>query len=262
MWWLVAAGVSHFSMVGFPIDMTSAQTAGAGFQSYAQKCDPVPLEKNSLLCVVKDKSGAELWVGLVNKGEGAVELSTANPALRGKGKTKIVVTADASPPEWKPYEVRIQAQFASGEAPIILELADPREAHRFVPDAKLDIDVTAFADEIALHESEDTYYGSQKDEKVKFASNHFIPSGMFSTGSDQNSQPQYPTAHALLAGKILEAELRTNAAGGGQFWWMLIHTFDGATFNVVADPTQVKTSPKAGGFVSGSFWLSARLVSQ
>ncbi len=260
MWWLVAAGVSHFSMVGFPVDITSAQTAGADFEHYVQLCNPEPLSKEGLLCVVKDHSGAELWVSLLDKGEGPVELNTANPAFSGRGKTKIVVTADASPPEWKPYEVRIQAQFASGEAPLILDLADPREASRFIAGAKLEVDVTAFADEIALHDSEQVYYASQKDVKVKFASNHFIPSGMFSTGSDQSGQPQYSTAHALFAGKILEAELRNNATGGGKFWWVLVQTFDGATFNVVADPIAVKTAPRIGGILSGSFWLSARLA--
>ena len=257
MWFLAALGASHFAMVGFPLDTSGEQAFSSDLSRYIQVCTPEQLSPDKLVCVISDKSGAELWIGLTKKGEGAVQLETANPAFIGSGSTKIFVTADASDPDWLPYEHRVQAQFATGEAPIILDLADPREAAQFVPDARLDVDITAFADELSNYESEAAYYDSQKIEKIKFASNHFIPSGMFNEGLDEK---KFPTAHALLAGSVLRAERRQNVVGKGSYWWALVETFDGAKINVVVDAEALKSEPKVGSILSGSFWLSAPLA--
>ena len=255
MWWLAMAAASHFSMIGFQLDMSSSDSMGAHLIKLAEDCPTIALTSGNQLCVIRDESGAELWIGLQQKPDGSAEMKTVNPAMRGKGKTAMSVSADISPAEWKPFEYRIKGEL-SGEVPFVVDLADPQEIAKFKPGAKLSLDITAFADEIEVFDSEKSYYASQESKQLKFASNHFIPSGLFSPDGKAGHEP---TAHALFAGEILESELRKNRVGKGDYWWILVRTFDGALFNVVADPTDVSISPKPRGIVSGSFWLSARL---
>jgi hypothetical protein len=253
----LAAIASHFSMVGFPVDVRNAEALSANMIAYAQQCEPSQLQGDDYLCIVRDKSGAELWLGLRKNASGAFDLWTANPAFDGEGKVDVVVDGDVSPAEWRPFEIRVQARFGGEQVPLILDLANPREAARFSSKAALALNITAFADEISFHDSEAAYYASQADREIKFASNHFIPSGMFAEGAEAKDKP---SAHALFAGKILKIELRQNDKGKGKYWWFLVETMDQAILNVVADPEAVKATPKAGGYLAGSFWMSARLA--
>jgi hypothetical protein len=254
MWWVLAA-VSHFSMIGFAVDSRNPETFADDLIKYAETCEPLLLQADHRICVISDRSGAEIWVGLDAKA-GQFEAQTFNPALRGKGRTQVIVDGDVSAAQWKPFEITIQAEFAEAKTPLIFELADPREASAFLPKAKLEVDLTGFADEVEIFESETAYYASQQTKEVKFASNHFIPSGMFK----ESEADKTPTPHALFAGTILDSELRQNERGKAQYWWVLVRTYDGAVVNVVADPAMVKSRPPKGGILSGSFWLSGRLV--
>jgi len=255
MWWLLAA-VSHFSMIGFAVDSRNPDTFANDLIKYAETCEPISLQGEHRICVISDKSGAEIWVGLDAKPPNQFEAQTFNPALRGKGRTRIIVDSDVSSAEWKPLEITVQAQFAEAKTPLIFELADPREASAFVPKAKLEVDLTGFADEVEIFDSETAYYESQRSKEVRFASNHFIPSGMFK----ESEADKTPTPHALFAGTILDSELRQNDRGKAQYWWVLVRIYDGAVINVVADPSMVKSRPPKGGILSASVWLSGRIV--
>ena len=66
--------------------------------------------------------------------------------------------------------------------------------------------------------------------------------------------------YADFAGKVLKSEHRTNKAGSGRFWWALVQTYDGATIDVVVDPSTIHGDPKPGAIMAGRYWLSARLA--
>lgn len=256
MGWLpLVALSSHFSMVGFALSTETPAAMAADAHVYLQQCTPTELADSKLVCVVRDATGAELWFGLTVNAAGEAEMAALNPAFAGKGSAKIVVDGDVSPADFKPFENRIQARVGRDEIPLILDLADPGEAGHFTPGAAVTVDITAFADDISLHETEAAYYASQSDQKISFASNHFIPSGMF---GDEGAA-KVPTAHALFAGQIVESELRRNEKGKRSYWRFLVRTLDGVLVNVVADPADVKAAPKVGGYLAGSFWMSARL---
>ncbi|HEY0086690.1 MAG TPA: hypothetical protein VGB65_12375 [Allosphingosinicella sp.] len=225
--------------------------------AYSEQCTPFQLKKNDYLCIVEDASGAQIWIGLKKGADGQMEMAAVNPALRGEGTTDVVVSADVSPVQWKPFENAILVRFGAEKVPFVVDLADPRELPRFTPDAKLTVDLTAFADALTLHESEAAYYASQSGREIKFSADHFIPSGMFAGGAKDE---EGPTAHAAFAGKILKAALRQNGTGKGSYWWMLVETFGGARINVVADPAMVKAPPRVGGHLEGEFWISGRLA--
>jgi hypothetical protein len=68
-----------------------------------------------------------------------------------------------------------------------------------------------------------------------------------------------PEAYAIFTGHILRWKYLTNSMTHGSFFRMLVET-PAATIDVVADPVLVTEQPVEGGVVSGSFWLSGRLV--
>ncbi|HEY0028736.1 MAG TPA: hypothetical protein VGC35_12780 [Allosphingosinicella sp.] len=224
--------------------------------AHVEQCALVPLAKDDDLCIVEDASGAELWIGL-RKGAGdRMEIATVNPALRGEGSMAVVVESDVSPAEWKPFETAIQVHFGGLEVPFVMDLADPREAPRFTRKAKLNVDLTAFADSLTLYESEAAFSASQKGREIQYAADYFIPSGMFAAEGPGEAAP---SAHVAFAGKILKSDLRQNGTGKGSYWWMLVETLSGARINVVADPAMVKAPPRVGGHLEGEFWISGRL---
>lgn len=89
---------------------------------------------------------------------------------------------------------------------------------------------------------------------MKYASQSFIPSGLFGTSKEA------PKAEATFTGKVLETALRTNSQTGNRFHWALVETY-GGRFDVVIDPDLLAEAPVAGGILSGHFWLSGRLLS-
>jgi hypothetical protein len=255
-WVSLAFLASHFAMVGFPAGEGDEASTGAALMAFAEQCAPVQLKGDNYVCVLRDQSGGELRIGLKKQADGGMEIATFNPAFQGEGRTEVTANLNVSDPQWQPFEVTLQARFGEDDVPLIVDLADPTEAGRFTRGAKLSLDITAFADELTLHDSEAAYHAAQKDGEVKFAANHFIPAGMFAAENEANARP---TAHALFAGKVLKSELRRNAIGKADYWWLLVETYGGAIVNVVADPGMVKTAPKIGGTVAGAFWMSGRL---
>jgi hypothetical protein len=112
------------------------------------------------------------------------------------------------------------------------------------------VQVAAFAHDLQLHASEEAYLASQQTD-MKFASESFIPSGLF---VEENAGP---VPLALINGRVLAAALRTNPAGGA-FWWMQVRTLGGEV-DVVAEEAMVMEPPTVGGIRSGEFYLSGRV---
>jgi hypothetical protein len=88
------------------------------------------------------------------------------------------------------------------------------------------------------------------------AAESLIPSGLFHAEGGAKEPLQ---AEAIFNGHILAAERRTNPDTSQDFYWCLVQTY-GATIDVVADPVLIDEEPRVGGILSGSFWLSGRIV--
>jgi hypothetical protein len=115
--------------------------------------------------------------------------------------------------------------------------------------------IAAFAHEIAAFETLAVYDASQTG-AIKYASQSFIPSGLFTPAGDSRAEPQ---ARAIFTGHVLAAEKKINALTGHAFYWALVKTFGGA-YDVVIDASLLPGAPVIGGVVSGSFWLSGRII--
>ncbi|WP_340646520.1 hypothetical protein [Phenylobacterium sp.] len=256
------ADVSHFSMVGFVFDSRNPAAVSELAERFIQTCQPATLTASDMSCLVRDSSGGELRLGIKKNSSGASELVTVNPAFAGEGQVEVEVSGDASDPDWKPYEIAIAARFSGLETPLVFDLADPIQASQFTVGKRLSINLSAFSYEPQLYADETAYYKAQKDrgESVTYAANYFIPSGMFfqKVGGALPDEGNLPVPYADFAGTVLKTSLKTNTAGTRTFWWALVRTYEGATIDVVIDPTSINQKPKAGSIVSGRFWLSAR----
>lgn len=257
----MAIDASHFSMVGFMVDIRDGAGVTQAMRRHMADCAPADLPPPNLVCRVKDPSGGELTIGLTRGEGGQAEFVTLNPGFTGEGRTQVEITADVSAPEWKPFEVTISARFAGEETPLVFDLADPAQAELFKPGAKTAVDIAAFGFQPSLYADEAAFARSQGKAKVRFASNAFVPTGLFAEAQGGTlTKDGRPTAYADFAGKVLKAELRVNKAGSGRFWWALVETYGGATVDVVMDPRTVHGDLRPGAILAGRFWLSARLV--
>ena len=256
---------SHFTMVGFDFDVQSQPALAKEVVGLTSICNTEELSPTQIVCLQRDASGAEIRVGLLRGANGQASLATLNPAFQGEGRVVVKVSDDVSDPESKPFEITISAQFDGEKTPLVFELADPKQANSFASGNRVTLDIAAFTFEPKVFKDAAAYLQAQNKsgQKAIFASNYFIPSGMFfeHVGGAMPDDSKKPTAYADFAGTVMKSDLRTNVAGGGKFWWALVKTYDDATIDVVMDPSTVTLEPKPGTVVTGRFWLSARAVS-
>ncbi|HEX6374262.1 MAG TPA: hypothetical protein VFZ91_00920 [Allosphingosinicella sp.] len=258
------ADVNHFSQVGFEVQTADAAALSQSIQPYAERCVPETLAGADQICLVRDPSGAELWIGLKVLEGGQLELASFNPGFAGEGRAKAEIVGDVSDPEWKPFEIAISASLAGDEIPFVFALADPRQAARAGPGKAIAVSLTGFSLGARVFKNEKRYYQAQKKDgaAIVFAANHFVPSGTFIAEVGGMAEGGRPTPYADFAGTVLKSELRSNTAGRGRFWWALVRTYGDYTIDVVLHPAQVELDPVPGTVVSGRFWLSGRLVGE
>jgi len=254
---------SHFSMVGFPVEMTEAGLSRAS-QSYLAGCTPTTLDAADVVCLVRDPSGGELRLGMRKGASGQADLMTMNPGFTGQGRAQVEIASDVSDPAERPFEITLTAHFAGEQTPLAFDLADPADAAKLQPGAKVTIDIAAFTFAPHIYSDEAAFYREQATagSRLQSAANYFIPSGLFfkSAGGEMPDGAARPVGYADFAGKVLKSELRTNRSGSGRFWWALVQTYDGATIDVVLDPNTVHGDLKPGVVMAGRYWLSARLA--
>ena len=94
---------------------------------------------------------------------------------------------------------------------------------------------------------------------IKFASESFIPSGLFTAGPQgKNKHP--PQAQAIFSGRVIATQRLTNPVTNQKFYWARVHVL-GGEIDIVADPQVVEGTVVEDGIVSGTFWLSGRILS-
>lgn len=201
--------------------------------------------------------GAELWLQVDGKeniiglnphfsGSSRMRAGLVNRILRTESPLDGAFYAWASPNEGDPED---------GYFPFVFDTPDYRMHDRVELPRIFDLQIAAFAHEVEAYESEDAYFASQSGD-VRFASESFIPSGLFRPDGQSTTPPQ---AHAIFSGHVLEASLKTNPITSSQFWWSRVRTLGGEV-DIVADPLIVIGDMAKGGVLRGLFWLSGRLI--
>src|SRR5688572_10586792 len=156
------ADVNHFSQAGFEVKTTDAAALTRSLQPYAERCVPETIAGADLICLVRDPSGAELWIGLRKLENGETEVASFNPAFAGEGRSKVEIVGDVSDPEWKPFEIAVTARFAGDEVPLVFDLADPRQAAQAIAGKAVAVSLAGFSFDARVFKDEKSYYEAQK----------------------------------------------------------------------------------------------------
>ena len=203
------------------------------------------------------ESGAELWLQVDDEDN----LIGMNPHFTGESRVRVGLTARIDRPDGTLLDGAFHAWADPqrddpeiGSYPFVFDAPDFRCFGGLPLPTILEARIAAFAHELAVFRSEEEYAASLTGE-LKFAVESFIPSGLFTPDGDRIEPPE---AQAMFTGRILEAEMRTNALTNAPFQWVLVETY-GGVMDVVADPDFIEVQPTPGGIVMGSFWLSGRL---
>jgi hypothetical protein len=261
---------SHFSTIGMPVNSPEEMVALA--KRVVDNCASLDCPQGRYLRW-SSPSGAELWlqidaenslVGMCPhfSGESAVRIGLTDRVIRPDG-----TALDGAFHGWaEPADDDPE----SGCYPFVFDAPDFLLHRELQLPAVVKAQIAAFAHEVSLFPSPGAYdaslppAGPSPDNPELlvpargFASQSFIPSGLFSPGGQTTDPPQ---AHAIFTGHILKTETRRNELTGREFYWALVETL-GGTFDVIIDPGLVESAPKVGGVLQGAFWLSGRLLGE
>ncbi len=248
---------SHFSTIGLPIQeqedllslaervMVSSSSIRVANGSYLHWTSP---------------SGAELWLQVDNHNH----LIGINPHFADQARILVDLTARISRPEesaldgaFHGWANPINSNPDSGNYPFVFDVPDFKQHAKLALHVTVNAQVAAFAHDVSIHPSEDDFHNSQTTE-VKFAAQSFLPSGLFSRGENSNAPPE---SMAIFTGIVHWATLAITELTNKEFWWVLVDLL-GGSFDVVIDPELVDERPQVGGVLSGSFWLSGRLITE
>lgn len=201
--------------------------------------------------------GIELWLQVA----GDSDAVGFNPHFSGSSLTRVCLnkrivrsegnSLDGGFHAWANPEGEIPG---SGDCPLVFDVPDFQLTAAELP-AFVTIQLAAFAHELQSYDNDEAYYQSQSYE-IKFASESFIPSGLFFPGGNAIEPP---LAKAIFTGHVLETSLVTNPVTGVEFCWAKTKTVVGE-IDVVADPALLNGILIKGGVLTGSFWLSGKLV--
>lgn len=248
--------MSNFSDIGFTVSTQDE------FYNLLRKAHNTSIEVKTdagVYSIYTDNSGAELYTQFNN----SKKLIGANPHFKGKSKRRVCLTRTVERPAtaldgafhcWAAPDRANDPD--SGVYPFVFDSPDFKTIGEISFPADFEIQLTAFAHELQVFDNEQEYSDSQTTE-MKFATQSFIPSGLFSPGEEKDPDP--PQATGIFSGIILECERRTNQMSGADFYWLLVDTLGGEV-DVVADPRFFEKEPQVNGVVSGHFWLSGRLI--
>ena len=251
---------SHFSTLGMPL------AGEEDFAALAQRAGPLAQAiglANGAYFHWSDASGAELWLQVND----ANEFTGMNPHFRGRGRVLTRLVSRVRPENAGPFDGGFYA-WADPEADKETQNPDVMGLYPFVFDSpefarllpldlpiSVPMQIAAFAHEVETYDSVADFDAAQTGE-AKLAAVCFIPSGLFRPDGTAETLPE---ARAVIAGTVLSSERRTNGLTGREFFAVLVQSH-GGTFDCVIDLDLLAEAPRVGGILTGSVWLSGRVV--
>jgi hypothetical protein len=247
---------SHFSTIGF--DLRDQEDFVALANRVGSAAETIACANGRYLCWNRGR-GEELWLQVDHEDT----LIGMNPHFSGKASLRVGLQSrvhrdadtslDGAFHGWADPQ---DASSDSGVCPLVFDAPDASVHGKLRLPSIVTVQIAAFAHEISIHASLADYEASREARELKFASRSFITSGLFSPDGTSTEPPQ---AHAIFTGHVLESATRSNALTGNAFHWALVETL-GGSYDVVIDP-HLSPLPRPGGVLSGSFWLSGRVLS-
>lgn len=248
---------NHFQMIGLPIDDDGV------LEEYAfRTCDfgePINIDGQAHYCRWRVGAGAELWAA-VNERDETVGLS---PHFTGGASMRVAITGRIVPDDAPTMDGYFHAWAnpdenaddpESGDYPFVFAAPDFAAWAALPLPTTVSVSLAAFAHELDAYPDEDAYTASQEGE-LKYAAESFIPSGLFV------EEGEAPQPAAIFTGRVLETEVRSLPDSWRSFVWARVRTLGGEV-DVVAARDEVRGEVVPGGIVSGSFWLSGRIIGE
>ncbi len=208
--------------------------------------------------VYTDPSNAQIW----HQFDKNMNWLAFNPHYKGKSRRTVELTATMSSEEY-PMEGSFHCWAVEENAgeyhqvyPFVFETPDYATIAAIQLPKRVNIQLTAFANELSIFDSTSTFEKAQDDE-LKMAAQSFIPSGLFSSSEDEASTAS--KAYGFFAGTIKEWEKKRNTMTSNHFYWMLVETL-GGEIDIVADERYFENQPVIGGVVQGNFWLCGQIL--
>ncbi len=249
--------MSNFSNIGFNV---STQKEFQQLLEKAYRTSNAIKINEGAYSVYTDISGAQLFIQF-DKTNSCIG---ANPHFKGISKRIVCLTNALERPEseldgafhcWAdPSE---ENNPDSGAYPFVFDLPDFKTFGQIDFPKNHDIQLTAFAQELSIYDSEKEYEESQTTEQ-KWATQSFVPSGLFSFGEEEKD-PNPPQATGMFTGIIKQFDKKRNELTSEEFYWLLVETLGGEV-DVVADIRFFEKAPVLNGIVQGLFWLSGQLI--
>lgn len=202
----------------------------------------------------KEKNGAELWVQ-VDKNNALIGL---NPHYAGKAIMRVGVIKQIS----RARNSALDGAYYGwadptgdvpdhGTYPFVFDLPNFLTNPLQLPTI-IDVQISAFAHELQIYSDEDKF----AEAGTHFAPESFIPSGLFTPKMEAFEEP---ASQAIFTGKVIQHSTLTNEFTGLKYEWALVKTL-GGEIDVVADPSLMSEEIHPGGIISGSFWLSGKII--
>ena len=244
--------VSHFSTIGFPVNSQeefleyAALVHDLGVKMQARKDTYVFWEVGA---------GIELWGQMNARGE----MMGMNPHFSGDAVTSVRLTGQVEDSRDTSLDGRVYAEAeprGEGEFayPFVFDIPDIA-THAISYPVVAQVQLAAFAHELQLFVDEEAYQQAQAaEEGPSFATEFFIPSGSFAV-----EEGNVATSMGIFGGRVLAVNRVTNPHTGQDFYHARVKTL-GGEFDVVADPELVTQEIKVGSILSGSFWLTGKLI--
>jgi hypothetical protein len=255
---------SHYSTIGLPVADEAELVRLA--EAVGPLADPIGFD-GGVYYPWRDASGAELWLQV----NSANEFVGVQPHFAGTGRVVMRLAHRVRPPDAGPFDGGFYGWAdphgdsegeTAGDTPAgVPMVVDSPEFARLTPldlPATVPMQIAAFAHEVEVFDTEADFDAAQDSAGPHMAAESFVPSGLFRPDGGPETLPE---ARAILTGRVLSSERRTNAHSNAPFVTVLVQCL-GGTYDVVIDPALLDYPPTVGGILSGSFWLSGKVAAE
>jgi len=246
---------SHYSDMGFSFN--SADEHAIFLQQVFDSGKDV-LSKNGTYRIVIIDEKIEFWIQIMKSGllKRKSRIESVEFHFSSTNSNSVRFDYWIEPKEYLSGKAYVWNVYNGNDSlPVVLNMPDADLHHRLKKGNIINVQFACFSEELDLFDTKEEYYESQTSEP-KFSDEFFVPSGTFNIGET----PKKPTSHVMFSGCILSAEKRTNSHTLKNYYHFTVKCQE-VIFDVLADTEFVMKEPKIGGVLSGSFWISGKIIS-
>lgn len=246
---------SHFGAIGLPSDQDSLPEAFRRMLTTAGLVGTSPMG-DVRVYAFDDPSGSRATMTIVGEA-----LTCFTPSFRPG--TRLTVRAGSLGASDCEYERPLLGDLlADGEDlyPLAIAIEDVAVTEGAIPLGEtVTVEVAALAEQVGVFADEAAY----RADGTPMAVRSVIPAGLFAIGQEAD-EPIMPTPRILMSGEVTASRMLRHDMFDIPFCHATVGSY-GADFEVLIDQADLEHlglegGPPVGSIVSGTFWLSGRLV--